>query len=87
MSTISQCHNFLRYFFKFCYIFQIRGDSIGFYKLLYRLVAQKPLEFFQNHSPWSKSPDENTEIEDGNFGSRRSKSLTKSIKKVDEGMN
>ena len=50
-------------------------------------MAQKPLEFFQNHSPWSKSPDENTEQEDGNFDSRGSKPLIESIKKVDEGMN
>ena len=50
-------------------------------------MAQKPLEFFQNHSPWSKSPDENIEQEDGNFDRRGSKPLIEPIKKVDEGMN
>ena len=50
-------------------------------------MAQKPLEFFQNYSPWSKSPNENIEQEDGNFDTRESKPLIEPIKKVDEGMN
>ena len=50
-------------------------------------MSQKPLEFFQNHSPWSKSPDENIVQEDGNFDKRGSKPLNEPIKKVDEGMN
>jgi len=36
----------------------IRGDSIGFHKLLYRLVAQRPVTFFQDHIAWSKNHDE-----------------------------
>ena len=72
---------------KIVYNFQIRGDSIGFYKLLFRLVAQKPLNFFQNHSVWSKSPDEKFSPKSGNIDNNGSKPFNEPIKRIDEGMN
>ena len=33
---------------------QLKGSegAIGFYKLLVKLVAQKPMEFFKSHKDW-----------------------------------
>ena len=35
-------------------VLQLKGSegAIGFYKLLVKLVAQKPMEFFKNHKDW-----------------------------------
>ena len=64
---------------------QIRGDSVNFYRLLYRLVAQKPLKFFQDHIGWSKSPDEQFAPKNGETCKNGVKTLTEPIKIKDEG--
>ena len=53
---------------------------------MYRLVAQKPLEFFQNHMAWSKSPDETFSPESGKVDNNGATPLKEPIKHIDEGM-
>ena len=65
--------------------FQIQGDSIGYYRLLFRLVAQKPLKFFQEHMQWIKSPDEKFAPQNEKNDECNIKPFTDPIKPADEG--
>ena len=58
---------------------------MNFYRLLYRLVAQRPLKFFQDHIGWSKSPDEQFAPKNGETCKNGVKTLTEPIKIKDEG--
>ena len=51
---------------------QGEGGAVGYYRLLLRLMAQKPLEFFEKHQDWDKRPDEN-------FAPQQSAKIHKSV--------
>ena len=72
-------------FFTF-FQFKIRGDSIGFHKLLYRLVAQRPVTFFQDHIAWSKNHDEKFAPKNGIISKNGSKPFKLPKISKDEGM-
>ena len=42
------------------FLFQIKGDdgAVGYYRLLFRLIAQKPLEFFLENKEQILNPNE-----------------------------
>ena len=52
---------------------------------MYRLVAQKPLQFFQDHIDWSKNPDEKFAPRNGKIEQNGTKPLKGPIKLKDEG--
>ena len=56
-----------------------------FFRLLYRLVAQKPLQFFKDHASWIKTPDEKFAPKNGTIGKNDTKPLKDPVKRKDEG--
>ena len=55
------------------FVLQIQGDAVGYYRLLFRLVAQRPLKFFQEHVEWIKNPNETLAPQNGKKGKRDTK--------------